>query len=139
MQNKDNALNFLAIDSTFQFHPNSVRCYALSDLEVGTLIPGTRLSYYLEHDPALYYYNRNTAVVKVYTSPHERSAAVTRMYAWSNYLLLKDQINGIVRPSCLFACKPCSRKECDSSSTLDVIFYFLASGDVVGEVDPGRD
>ena len=84
MQNRDNALNFLSIDSTFKFHPNSLRCFALSDLEVGTLIPGTRLSYYLEHDPALYYYNRNTAVVRVYTSPHRPSVAVTRMFAWSN-------------------------------------------------------
>ena len=67
MQNKDNAMNFLSINSTFDFHPSSLRWFALSDLEVGTLIPGTRVSYYLEHDPALYYYNRNTAVVKVYT------------------------------------------------------------------------
>ena len=134
MQNKDNALNFLAIDSTFQFHPNSVRCYALSDLEVGTLIPGTRLSYYLEHDPALYYYNRNTAVVKVYTSPHERSAAVTRMYAWSNYLLLRDKTNDVVRPSCLFACPLHRQSETDPYSKPNIIFHFLASGDVIGEV-----
>ena len=134
MQNKDNALNFDSIDSTFEFHPNSLRCFALSDLEVGTLIPRTRLSYYLEHDPALYYYNRNTAVVRVYTSPHEPSVAVTRMFAWSNYLLLKDKTNDVVRPSCLFACPPHSRSESDPCSKSNIIFHFLASGDVIGEV-----
>ena len=105
MQQKDNALNFLSVESRSDFHPNSIRCIALSELKVGTLLPGTRISYYLEHDPALYYYNRNTAVVKFYMSVQEPSVAITRLCAWSNYLLLKEQINGIVRPSCLFARK----------------------------------
>ena len=100
MQQKNNAVNFLSIDSIFECHPNSLRCFALSDLEVETLIPGTRLSYYLDHDPAMYYYNRNTTVVKVYMSAHEPSVGVTRMFDWSNYLLLKDQTNGVVRPFC---------------------------------------
>ena len=134
MQQKDNALNFLSVDSISDFHPNSIRCHALSELEVGTIIPGTRLSYYLDHDPAIYYYNRNTAVVKVYMSAQEPSVGITRMYAWSNYLLLKDQINSVVRPSCLFACKPHSSRDSNPCSRPNVIFHFLASGDVIGEV-----
>ena len=93
MQQKNNVLNFLSVDYISDFHPNCIRCHTLCVLDVGTLIPGTRLSYYLDHDPAMYYYNRNTAVVEVYMSAQEPSVGIaqTRMYAWSNYLLLKDQ------------------------------------------------
>ena len=66
-------------------------------------------------------------------STHEPSVSVTRMFAWSNYLLLKDKINGVVRPSCLFACPPHSRREYDPCSRSNIIFHFLASGDVIGE------
>ena len=74
---KDLAFNSLGIDLSSFYHPNSVRCIAMRELVVGTLIPGTRLDYYLEHDPAMYYYNRNTAVVNIHLSATEPCPVVT--------------------------------------------------------------
>ena len=56
------------------------------------------------------------------------------MFAWSNTFLLKDIKNEIVRPSCLFAHRCHSDREVDPSRSPNIIFHFLASGDVVGEV-----
>ena len=49
-------------------------------------------------------------------------------------MLLKDKRNDLVRPSCLFACAPHSRSESDPCSKSNIIFHFLPSGDVIGEV-----
>ena len=103
MDQRDLACNSLRIDLSDFYHRNSVRCVAMHKLVVGTLITGTRLKYHLEHDPAIYYYNRSTAVVNIHLSPTEPCPVVTFMFPWSNFLLLKDIKNIIVRPSCLFA------------------------------------
>ena len=134
LQQKDIALNSLAVDFSSDYHPNSIKCVALSDLKVGTLVPGTRFQYHLEHDPAMHYYNRKTAAVKVYMSVEEPSIAVTCLYAWSKYSLFDDRINEVVRPSCLFARNAYTRTEQDPSQSPNIIFHILASGDVFGEV-----
>ena len=82
----------------------------------------------------MYFYNRNTAVVNIHLSPTEPCPVVTRMYAWSNFLLLKDTKDEIVRPSCLFAHQVHSDREVHPSRMPNVMFHFLASGNVVGEV-----
>ena len=116
MDQRDLAFNSLRIDLSDYYHPKSVRCIAIRELVVGTLIPGTRLEYYLEHNPVMYYYNRNTAVVNIHLSPTKPCPAVTRMFTWSNFLLLKDIKNELVRPSCLFANTVHSDRELDPSS-----------------------
>ena len=75
-----------------------------------------------------------TAVAKIYISVEEPSIVVSRLYAWSNDLLLNDKVDGVVRPSCFFARNAYSRAEQDPSQSPNIIFHFLASGDVVGEV-----
>ena len=68
---KNLAFNSLRVDLLDYYHPNSIRCVANHELVVGTLIPETRLKYHLEHDPEMYYYNRNTAVVNFHLFPTE--------------------------------------------------------------------
>ena len=57
MDQRDLAFDSLAIDISDYYHPNSVRCVAMREFLVETLIPGSRLDYYVEHDPAKYFNN----------------------------------------------------------------------------------